>query len=84
MALILWIISGIIAGWLAGLIVRGGGYGPLGDFLIGLVGGLVGGFLAGMISLQPTNGLGHILVAALGGALFVWVLRLLQPGAIDA
>jgi len=42
-----WIIAGIVAGWLAGLVVRGRGFGLIGDLVIGLLGGLVGGWIAG-------------------------------------
>lgn len=84
MNLLIWIVSGIIAGWLAGMLIRGSGFGLLGDFVVGLIGGLVGGFLAGALGVHATSLLGQILVAALGGALFVWVLHLIHPGTIGA
>lgn len=80
MTLIIWIISGIIAGWLAGMIIRGSGFGLLGDFIVGLIGGLIGGFLAGLFGLLPTSWIAQILVAALGGVVFVWILHLIHPG----
>jgi uncharacterized membrane protein YeaQ/YmgE (transglycosylase-associated protein family) len=46
MSIIGWIILGLIAGWLAGLIMRGGGYGIIGDIILGIIGALVGGFLS--------------------------------------
>ena len=45
MSIIGWIILGIVAGWLAGLIMRGGGYGLIGDLILGIIGAIVGGFL---------------------------------------
>ena len=45
MQFLIWIISGIIAGWLAGLLVKGKGFGLMGDLVIGLLGGFVGGWL---------------------------------------
>lgn len=84
MALILWIISGIIAGWLAGILIRGAGYGLLGDLIIGLLGGVIGGFFAGRIGIQPTSWIAQILVAAAGGVILVWILHLIHPGLVNA
>jgi uncharacterized membrane protein YeaQ/YmgE (transglycosylase-associated protein family) len=78
MSILIWIISGIIAGWLAGLIVRGNGFGLIGDLIVGLVGGLIGGWLAGVLGLQASSWFGQILVAALGGVVFVVILRAIR------
>ena len=83
MNLLLWLISGIIAGWLAGVMIQGSGFGLLGDLVVGLIGGLVGGFLAGAVGVQATSWLAQILIAALGGVVFVWVLHLIHPGTIS-
>jgi len=80
--LLVWIISGIIAGWLTGMLVRGAGYGLLGDLAIGLIGGLIGGFLAGVFGVQATSLAGQILVAALGGVVLVWILHSVHPGVV--
>ena len=84
MAIVLWIISGIIAGWLAGLLIRGAGFGLLGDLVIGLVGGVIGGFLAGLVGIQATSWIAQILVAAVGGVVLVWIIHLIHPGVIRA
>ena len=78
MSILIWIISGIVAGWLAGVIVKGAGFGLIGDLLVGLIGGLIGGWLAGVMGLQATSWFGQILVAALGGVVFVVVLRAIR------
>ena len=78
MSILIWIISGIVAGWLAGVIVKGAGFGLIGDLLVGLIGGLIGGWLAGVLGLQATSWFGQILVAALGGVVFVVVLRAIR------
>ncbi len=75
---LVWIISGIVAGWLAGVLVRGRGFGLAGDLVIGLLGGLVGGWLAGLIGIAATSWLGEIAVAALGGVVLVAVVRILR------
>jgi uncharacterized membrane protein YeaQ/YmgE (transglycosylase-associated protein family) len=78
MSILIWIISGIIAGWLAGLVVRGVGFGLIGDLIVGLVGGIIGGWLAGVLGLQASSWIGQILVAALGGVVFVVILRAIR------
>ena len=84
MAIIIWIISGIIAGWLAGMLIRGAGYGLLGDLIIGLLGGVIGGFPAGLIGIQPTSWVAQILVAVVGSVILVWILHMIHPGVVNA
>ncbi|MFL7868394.1 MAG: GlsB/YeaQ/YmgE family stress response membrane protein [Anaerolineales bacterium] len=78
MQFLIWIISGVVAGWLAGLLVRGGGFGLIGDLVIGLIGGLIGGWLAGLFGLQAVSWLGNIITAALGGVVLVAIIRVLR------
>jgi uncharacterized membrane protein YeaQ/YmgE (transglycosylase-associated protein family) len=78
MQIIIWIVTGIIAGWLAGLIVRGRGFGLVGDLIIGLIGGVIGGFAFGLFGLAPSNWLGQVIVAALGGVILVAIVRVLR------
>jgi uncharacterized membrane protein YeaQ/YmgE (transglycosylase-associated protein family) len=81
MNILLWIISGIIAGWLTGLIMKGGGYGVVGDLIVGLIGGLIGGFLAGMFGVEPTSWVGQIVMAVVGGVVLVALLRMFNRTA---
>ena len=73
---------GAIAGWLAGQVMKGRGFGLLGDIIVGIVGGLIGGFLAQVLFKVPdaVNGfnLTSILVAFLGAIILLFVARLLQ------
>ena len=82
MGLLYWIVVGAIAGWLAGHLVKGEGFGCLGDIIVGVVGGLLGGFLAAQLFHMPdaVNGfnLTSIIVAFLGAVLVVVVIRLLR------
>ncbi len=84
MGLLSWIIVGGIAGWLGGLVMQGGGFGLLGDILIGIAGGLIGGWLAGALFGVPdaVNGINltSILVAFLGAILLIFIIRLLRGG----
>ena len=75
-----WIVTGILAGWLAGVVMRGHGYGLVGDLILGLLGGVVGGFLFRTIAAPPaeTSWLVHALVAAIGGIVLVALARLLR------
>jgi uncharacterized membrane protein YeaQ/YmgE (transglycosylase-associated protein family) len=77
--MIYWIIVGLIAGWLAGLVMRGGGYGILVDIILGILGGLIGGWLFGRLGIWPAGGmLGSIIVAFVGAVILVGITRLLK------
>lgn len=83
MGLLAWIIVGLIAGWLAGLVMRGSGYGILVDLILGIVGALVGGFLASALFNvpDPISGfnLTTLIVAFIGAVIVVAIVRAL-PG----
>src|SRR5262249_61597732 len=57
MGFLAWIVVGLIAGWLAGQVMRGGGYGVLVDIILGLVGGIVGGWVFGLLGIWPGGGM---------------------------
>jgi len=80
MAWLLWvIIVGLIAGWAAGRIMGKGGYGPLMDIVLGIVGGIVGGFLLSLVGLHSSGGLiGEIVVAIIGAVFLIWLSRMLK------
>ena len=78
MNIIVWIIAGIIAGWLTGLIMKGKGFGLWGDLAVGLVGGLLGGWLARLVGLQATRFLGQLIVAVGGGVILVAIIRAIR------
>ena len=84
MGILSWIVVGLIAGWLAGLVMRGGGYGLIGDIVIGVVGGLLGGWIAtSLLHIGAgVNGINleSILVAFAGAVILLVVLRLLNGG----
>lgn len=84
MSILSWIVVGLIAGWLAGQVMRGGGYGLLGDIIVGVVGGLLGGWAATSFlhigaSVNGIN-LESILVAFVGAVVLLVALRLLSGG----
>ncbi len=82
MGILSWIIVGLIAGWLAGLVTRGAGFGLIGNIIIGIVGGLIGGWLATSL-LQIEAGLtginlSSILTAFAGAVILIFILQLLR------
>jgi len=73
---LLWrICIGILAGFLAGKIMRGRGYGVLIDLLLGLVGSVVGGFVFGLLGLGAYGLIGQLVVATAGAVMLVWLVR---------
>jgi uncharacterized membrane protein YeaQ/YmgE (transglycosylase-associated protein family) len=78
-ALIWWIVVGLIAGWAAGKIMRGGGYGALMDIVLGMVGAILGGWIFNAIGIYPGGGLiGRIVVAIVGAVILIWITRMLK------
>ena len=79
MGFIIWIIVGMIAGWLAGVVMKGGGYGVLVDIILGILGGIVGGWIFGALGIWPGGGLiGSIIVAFVGAVILVAITRLIK------
>ena len=79
MGFLLWIVVGLIAGWLAGQVMKGGGYGILVDVILGILGGIVGGWLFGSLGIMPGGGMvGSIIVAFVGAVILVGITRLLK------
>jgi uncharacterized membrane protein YeaQ/YmgE (transglycosylase-associated protein family) len=79
MGILMWILVGLVAGWLTGKIMKGSGYGFFVDILLGIAGALVGGFIANRLGLDANGGFIYSTLIALGGAiLLVAILRLLK------
>jgi uncharacterized membrane protein YeaQ/YmgE (transglycosylase-associated protein family) len=74
--LLAWLFVGLIAGFLAGKVMRGAGYGLIGDLVVGLIGAFLGGLLSGMFITSAYGFVGSIIVAFLGACLLIWVVRL--------
>jgi uncharacterized membrane protein YeaQ/YmgE (transglycosylase-associated protein family) len=73
---LIWEIAiGILAGFLAGKIMRGRGYGVLIDLLLGLVGSIVGGFVFGLLGLYSYGLVGQLVIATAGAVMLVWLVR---------
>ena len=79
MGILAWIVVGLIAGWLAGQVMKGGGYGVLVDIILGILGGVVGGWIFGALGIWHGGGMiGSILVAFIGAVILVAITRVLK------
>ena len=79
--LIAWLVVGLIAGWLAGQFMKGGGYGIIGDIVLGIVGSFIGGFVFSLLLPGSSVGLiGSIVVAFVGAVILIALARALTRG----
>src|SRR5215475_5411507 len=79
MEFIWFILVGLVAGWLAGQLMKGRGFGIIGDIVVGVLGALLGGFLFSSLGVSLGGGLlGAIIVATIGAVLLIFVLRLIK------
>ena len=79
MEFVWFIIVGLIAGWLAGILMKGGGFGVIGDIIVGIVGALIGGWLFSTMGVSTGGGLlGAIVVALIGAIILIFLLRLIK------
>jgi uncharacterized membrane protein YeaQ/YmgE (transglycosylase-associated protein family) len=81
-ALIIWLVVGAIAGWLAGMVVKGGGYGLIGDIVVGILGGLFAGWLLPQVGVVIGSGMiAAIIDAFIGAVILLIALRLVKRAA---
>jgi uncharacterized membrane protein YeaQ/YmgE (transglycosylase-associated protein family) len=76
--LVWFLLVGMVAGWLAGKITKGSGYGVLGDIVIGVIGAFVGGFLFRLVGIVAYGLLGSLIVATIGAVVMVYIVRALK------
>jgi len=76
--IIWWLVIGLVAGWLTGKIMGGGGYGAIGDIVLGIVGAVVGGYLLHFIGITGGGLIAEILVATFGACILVWLVRMIK------
>jgi uncharacterized membrane protein YeaQ/YmgE (transglycosylase-associated protein family) len=78
MSLLWFLLIGLIAGWLAGIIMKGSGYGVIGDIIIGILGALIGGHVLGWLGIATYGLLGSLLAALLGAIILIFIVRLIK------
>ena len=78
-SLIWFLLIGLIAGWLAGQVMKGGGFGVIGDMIVGVIGAFLGGWLFGQLGIWPGGGLvGSLIVAFVGAVILLFLVRLIK------
>jgi len=79
MLYLLWVVLiGILAGWLAGQITKGRGFGLLGDLIVGILGSLLGSFIFGLLGIAAYGLLGRLVMAVVGAMVLLWLIRLIK------
>ncbi len=78
MDIIWFLIIGALAGWIAGEIMRGHGFGLVGNLVVGIIGALVGGLLAGTLNIAAYGLVGSLVMAVIGAVVFLFLLNLLR------
>jgi uncharacterized membrane protein YeaQ/YmgE (transglycosylase-associated protein family) len=78
MSLLWLLIVGLIAGWLAGIIMKGSGYGIVGDIVIGIIGALIGGHVLGWLGIATYGLIGSICTAVVGAILLILLVRVIK------
>jgi uncharacterized membrane protein YeaQ/YmgE (transglycosylase-associated protein family) len=73
--IIAWLVVGLLAGWLAGKVMSGAGYGLAGDIIVGLIGAVIGGFVFGLFVTGDEGFWGSIVVAFLGACVLIFIAR---------
>jgi len=73
--IVAWLVVGLLAGWCAGLVMKGAGYGIIGDVVTGLVGALIGGFLFSFLVAGDVGFWGSILVSFIGACILIFIAR---------
>ena len=76
--IILYLLFGAVAGWLAGQIMRGGGFGLIWNIIIGIIGGFIGGWLMSLLNIQKAGLLWELIVAVIGAVVLLFVISLFK------
>ena len=77
-ALLVFLLIGAVAGWLAGKVMKGGGFGLLGNVVVGVIGAIVGGMLFDVLGISTQGLLGAIITATVGAMVLLYLVRLLK------
>ena len=78
-AIVIWLLIGAVAGWLAGIVVKGGGFGLPGDIIVGIIGAFIGGWLFGQLGIFVGAGIiGVIISATIGAVVLLLIIKLVR------
>jgi uncharacterized membrane protein YeaQ/YmgE (transglycosylase-associated protein family) len=84
MGILTWIVLGLVAGWLAGQFMKGGGYGLIGDIVLGIVGAIIGGFLTGVVlgrDMISGFNIESVIIAFIGAVILIAISRAFSRGS---
>ncbi len=81
MSIVWFLLTGLVVGWLAGVLIRGRGYGVVADIVIGVIGGVVGGLLFGVVGVFPRSTIGDILMSLIGAIVFLAIVKAIHKAA---
>jgi len=76
--LILFLVIGLVAGWLAGQVLKGKGFGLIGDLIVGVIGAFLGGWLFSLLDINLGGIIGRLVIAFVGAVVFLYVLRIIK------
>lgn len=79
MGILLYIIIGIVSGFVAAKLMRGGGFGLIVNLVVGIIGGLLGGWLLGLIGIFSFGLIGNLVTSVIGAIVFLWILSFFTP-----
>jgi uncharacterized membrane protein YeaQ/YmgE (transglycosylase-associated protein family) len=77
-SLLIFVVVGAVAGWLAGIIMKGGGFGLVGNIIVGIIGSFIGAFLFRVIGITAGGMLGSIVVALVGAIVLLYIVKLIK------
>lgn len=77
--IIAWLIVGLVAGFMASRFMGAGGYGIVGDIVVGIIGAFIGGLICGMFVTGDYGLIGSVVVAFIGACLLIWIVRMVAP-----
>jgi uncharacterized membrane protein YeaQ/YmgE (transglycosylase-associated protein family) len=78
MEFVWFLLIGLVAGWLAGLLVKGGGFGIIGDVIVGVLGAFIGGFLFRLLVVTAGGLIGSLVVATIGAIVLIVIVRMVK------
>ena len=77
-SIVIFLVIGAIAGWLAGNVMKGGGFGLVGDIVVGIIGAFIGGWLFGVFGIAAGGLIGAVITAFVGACVLLFVIRLIK------
>jgi len=78
MNFVYFLIIGLIAGWLAGQIMKGKGFGLIGNLIVGVIGAILGGFIFGLLGIAANSLIGALIAALVGAIVLLWIIGLVK------